>query len=227
MKTRNQMTAMAIAIITLAFAFATCDNDNTTTTPETVATPTATPNGGTGLVGTQNITLNCTTAGASIYYTLDSTTPTASSTPYTAPIALTATTTLKAIAAKNGMADSGILTAVYTFAVKPAFTDLFSYRSTFDNKDAWKARIEATYDAIWSTNPTFIFRLQSVVDVKDSQIELTYLTSDTFSIAFTTVNGRITFRGTDNIDSMGITDTVFKTAFEDALEEIADNYLQD
>jgi len=49
-----------------------------------------------------------------IYYTTDGTDPTTSSTLYTAPISLSRTTTVKAVAALDGYADSAISTGVYT-----------------------------------------------------------------------------------------------------------------
>ena len=48
--------------------------------------------------GSSTVTLSPTEAGAQIYYTLDGSTPTASSTRYTAPIQLTETATVKAVA---------------------------------------------------------------------------------------------------------------------------------
>ena len=62
----------------------------------------------------QTVTLSCATPGAAIHYTTDGTTPTASSVLYASPIPINATSTLKAIAVKTGMKDSGILTLVYT-----------------------------------------------------------------------------------------------------------------
>ena len=81
---------------------------------ETVATPTFTPAEGT-YTEAQNVTIACATAGASIYYTLDGTNPTVNSTVYTAAIAISENTTVKAFAVKQGMNDSEIATAVYQF----------------------------------------------------------------------------------------------------------------
>ena len=83
--------------------------------PNTVATPTATPPAGTYATA-QSVTLSTTTAEATIYYTIDGTAPTETSTLFVAgtPIAIAATTTLKAFAVKDGMDDSEVLTAVYT-----------------------------------------------------------------------------------------------------------------
>lgn len=59
--------------------------------------------------------LTCATAGATIYYTTDGTTPTSSSTAYTSSgISLSATSTIKAIAVKSGMADSSVVSKTYT-----------------------------------------------------------------------------------------------------------------
>jgi hypothetical protein len=83
-----------------------------------VETPTANPQAGSVAAGTE-ITLASTTAGASIYYTLNGNTPDSSSTLYsegTKPT-ITAACTLKAIALKEGMTDSDLLTAAYTISV--------------------------------------------------------------------------------------------------------------
>jgi len=80
-----------------------------------VATPTFTPAPGTYTTA-QNVTITCATAGATIKYTTDGSTPTASSATYTAPINVAATTTIKAIATKTGMTDSSVATAAYTIS---------------------------------------------------------------------------------------------------------------
>ena len=66
-----------------------------------------------------NVTISCETEGAEIRYTTDESEPDATSTLYTAgtDIPVSATTTLKAIALKDG-ASSAVATAVYTFPVK-------------------------------------------------------------------------------------------------------------
>ena len=87
-----------------------------------VEAPTFSPEEG-PFYATFDLTLSCGTAGATIYYTTDGTTPTTSSTEYSAAFAIPAsTTTVKAIAVKNGVA-SNVAEATYTYyAVKqPAF----------------------------------------------------------------------------------------------------------
>jgi hypothetical protein len=81
--------------------------------PGKVATPTANP-AGRNFTGTLSVTLTSATAGAAVYYTTDGTAPTASSTRFGAPIALTANTVIKAIAIKEGMYPSDVMTETYS-----------------------------------------------------------------------------------------------------------------
>ena len=84
-------------------------------TPSTkVATPTFSP--ATWAEGaTLSLTMSISTDGATIYYTTDgTTTPTSESTEYTAAITLSSTTTIKAIAIKDGMTDSDVATQTFT-----------------------------------------------------------------------------------------------------------------
>src|SRR6185503_202530 len=69
----------------------------------------------------QTVSLSAS-AGASIYYTIDGSTPTTSSTLYTGPVSVTQTRTIRAIAAASGMATSDVASATYTLqAATPTF----------------------------------------------------------------------------------------------------------
>ncbi|MCB5264789.1 MAG: chitobiase/beta-hexosaminidase C-terminal domain-containing protein [Candidatus Cloacimonetes bacterium] len=64
-----------------------------------------------------DVTITTTTAGASIYYTLDGSQPSQSSTPYTAPVHISSPTTLKARAFAAGFEPSAVVIAEYGFYV--------------------------------------------------------------------------------------------------------------
>jgi len=83
-----------------------------------IATPVAFPLAG-KYTTAQSVTLTVVPPppDVTIYYTLDGTDPTAESTEYTAAIDVTGSTTIKAIAIKEGWNNSDILTAIYTFPV--------------------------------------------------------------------------------------------------------------
>ena len=93
-----------------------------------VKTPTFSVPGG-AYEDIQSVYINCATVGATIYYTTNGSTPTTSSTLYTAgtPIVLNSTTTLKAIAVRDGLPNSQVASATYTIT-KPdgAYTVQFS-----------------------------------------------------------------------------------------------------
>lgn len=79
-----------------------------------VATPTFSPAEG-SFISTQSISILCETEGATIYYTTNGDTPTTESNVYSAPITVSSTTTLKAMAVKENYIDSEVATATYTF----------------------------------------------------------------------------------------------------------------
>lgn len=80
----------------------------------TVNTPTFSPVGGT-YTDPVDVTISCSTSGATIFYTLDGTTPTSSSAVYTSPINVSTTTTIKAMGVLSGMNNSSVATATYSF----------------------------------------------------------------------------------------------------------------
>lgn len=81
--------------------------------PEKLATPVITPGTGT-YYKSQSVTISAA-GGATIYYTIDGTTPNTSSSVYSSPIAVSSATTIKAYAVKASYEDSDVATAVLDF----------------------------------------------------------------------------------------------------------------
>ena len=99
------------------------------TNEEFVAEPVATITG--NLLSTDiyfasaTISLSTTTEGASIYYTLDGTEPTSSSTLYNSPFTITESATLKAIAELNGNVSSVLSRDITILELNPLFFENF------------------------------------------------------------------------------------------------------
>lgn len=94
---------------------------------EQVEAPVISPNGGSDLIEAQTVTLSCETEDASIYYTLDGSNPTAESTLYSAPFQVSETTTVKAIAIKEGLSNSSVASATFSFRVAASsIADLYT-----------------------------------------------------------------------------------------------------
>jgi len=83
---------------------------------EYVANPTFDPPAG-YKTSAFDVTIATETVGATIRYTLDGNAPDVSSAVFTPPLNISSTTTLKAIAYKDGYTPSSIMTAIYTFPV--------------------------------------------------------------------------------------------------------------
>lgn len=84
----------------------------------TAANPVINPSAG-YFETSQSVSITCSTASSTIYYTLNGSTPTNSSTTYTGPISVASTQTIKAIAYASGMDPSGVTTAQLTFSASP------------------------------------------------------------------------------------------------------------
>lgn len=114
----------------------------TASAPTSVETPTFSPSAG-SYYSSQNVTLSSTTEGATIYYTTDGSDPDNTDTQYTTPIAVSTTTTIKAIAYKTDMDPSSIATAVYTFPTINNVSNISTLRGGATDGTVYKLTGEA------------------------------------------------------------------------------------
>lgn len=100
-----------------------------TAPPPLAGSPVFDPAAGT-YASAQLISLSSTTSGAQIFYTVDGSMPSASSSAYSTPLLVSSTTTVKAFARAPGHADSPIASATYTIApgepIEPDYAALLS-----------------------------------------------------------------------------------------------------
>ena len=137
---------------------------------EQVETPVIEPGSG-QLEANTEITITCATEGATIYYTVDSSEPTAESLEYTAPIKFTEAMTLKAVAVKEGMLNSGVAEAVYTL-LDPNAPELQTV--TFDFTDPSLYGIEVPS----AGSGTDLCEKGGSVDFTEGDVTLTFAASE-------------------------------------------------
>jgi hypothetical protein len=154
---------------------------------ETVSTPTFSPTSGNYLT-TQNVTISTETEGATIYYTTDGSDPDNTDTEYTTPIAVSATTTVKAIAYKTDMDPSAIASATYTFPTEVA--NIAALRAGTTGSTVYKLTGEA------------------VMTLKSSNNNVKYIQDATGGILIYDASGIITTAYNVNDGITGITGTL-------------------
>lgn len=168
-----------------------------------ISKPTFTPASGTEFESSLEVTI-AAAEGATIYYTTDETVPSTESNEYTAPISLTATTTVKAIAAK-GVIYSAAVSAYYPIVdlnVKNFTWDLTkaSYSSASDDQVKWEnANVTMVADKAGAqTNPN------------------SYLPPDKTSTRFYT-NSTLTFTPATDVTITKVEYTATTTGYASAL----------
>lgn len=107
------------ATLSLLLILFSCGGGGSSPAPPQVRPPAATPTFWpvAGVYSPpQMVTLTDSTAGSTIYFTTDGTTPTTASTKYSSPIVVSAVTTIRAIATANGFSQSTVTSATYTIS---------------------------------------------------------------------------------------------------------------
>src|SRR5665213_408205 len=118
------LAAGCLAVILLSAPICASAQQQFTNAAVAATTPVLSPGSGTYRAAT-SVSISDATSGATIYYTLDGTTPTKNSAMYAGALLISTTTTIKAIATAAGMSSSAIASALY-FIAPPAATPTFA-----------------------------------------------------------------------------------------------------
>jgi hypothetical protein len=144
----------------------------------------------------QTVALNDATPGAAIYYTVNGTVPTTTSTLYNGPIAVSVTETVEAIAVVSGYANSAVASAKYTLAAAaPSFslaTGIYSTAQTVTLTDttpgvSFYYTLNATAPTTSSTLYTGPISVTATETVEAIAVETGYTTSVAASARYTLV----------------------------------------
>ena len=157
-----------------------------------VSTPTFSPDGGT-YTEEQTVTISCSTANTTIYYTVDGTSPTTNGIEYTAPLIISESTTLKAVAIDSEGKMSNVATAIYTLydAVKDFYESFDLCDGTGGNTGGFSGNVASSSKTYhpdnegWETSTYFGGDKCAKFGTSSSKAEVT--------TPYFTVNGTSTF----------------------------------
>lgn len=120
-----------------------------------LAAPTFSPAGG-AYTSAQNVTISAA-EGAKIYYTTNKTIPTTKSTEYSGPITVSETTTIRAIAVKDGYTNSEIAEATYTINSTTPTTYTYALHGQITGNTQWESTAMTDEgNGIWSLTLDFV-----------------------------------------------------------------------
>lgn len=120
-----------------------------------LAAPTFSPAGG-AYTSAQSVTISAA-EGAKIYYTTNKTVPTTSSTEYSGPITVNETTTIRAIAVKDGYTNSEIAEATYTINSTTPTTYTYALHGQITGNTQWESTAMTDEgNGIWSLTGNFV-----------------------------------------------------------------------
>lgn len=167
---------LLLVLTSLAFLEG-CGGSSTTAPPPPPPLPAAAPTfwPPAGTYSPTLIALADATANSNIYYTTDGSTPTTSASKYTAPISISATATVKAMAAAAGYSNSAVATAAYSVPTQNGTGPTISIVLTTDDQSL-KMQPQA------ATNFTTGTAGGNVIYVDESE---TYQPIEGFGAAFT------------------------------------------
>lgn len=109
---------------------------------ELVSKPVFSPSASNKIEAGTLVTISTATDGASIYYTVNGDEPTTSSTLYSAPFAINEDATVKAIAVKEGMANSSVAAIKYSVKTEEVSAAMFNFAKPETLSPAYPADIK-------------------------------------------------------------------------------------
>jgi hypothetical protein len=146
--------------------------------------------------GPTPITMTCTSAGATIYYTLNGSTPTSTSTLYSGPVTINAGDTLKAIAVLAGYEDSPVTSVSYFLLFENPVVMNVDYDGFVTHVDDYYSVEEhrggGVYVGAWKRSDGVVFQQRTVFKWDLTGITLPVSRAEiSIPVAWTTLTGSL------------------------------------